>query len=383
MSWREQLQAASFRGVHFYVDSHQLSGGRDLSVKKSAKKDEPGIEDMGRRSRELSMEAYVIGEDYLDQRNALIEALEKKGPGKLSHPFLGSFNIAIKDFRLRESTGEGGVARFSISFLESKEQVLPTREVDTRAAVNAAADRAEAQAKEDFIDKQDNHGLSEDRVLAIQVEIERVLLTVDVRIEGLDSYMHQAEALADVLYEAVSGLTKEVADAREAILKLSELFEAGLDAKATVARTPRALQQWANQLAAYALMQRAAIIEAARMASEAVYDAVSEAQATLDLITEALDKMLESIDALGQGVSDRVYQALTELRRDLVNDIRERATQLPRISEYPVLASLPALVLAHQVYGDARREAEIIKRNALRHPGFVTGGAALEVLLDV
>ena len=45
-------------------------------------------------------------------------------------------------------------------------------------------------------------------------------------------------------------------------------------------------------------------------------------------------------------------------------------------------ATQPALVLAYGLYEDAGREAEIVTRNKVRHPGFVPGGQALEVLAD-
>mgnify|MGYP000977712715 CR=1 FL=1 len=37
-------------------------------------------------------------------------------------------------------------------------------------------------------------------------------------------------------------------------------------------------------------------------------------------------------------------------------------------------ASVPALVAAHRLYGDAGRDAEIVGRNRIRHPGRVPGG---------
>jgi prophage DNA circulation protein len=44
----------------------------------------------------------------------------------------------------------------------------------------------------------------------------------------------------------------------------------------------------------------------------------------------------------------------------------------------------PALVLAQRLYGDPAsveaRAAEIVARNKVRHPGFVPGGVALQVL---
>jgi prophage DNA circulation protein len=45
-------------------------------------------------------------------------------------------------------------------------------------------------------------------------------------------------------------------------------------------------------------------------------------------------------------------------------------------------ATQPALVLAYSLYEDASRDADIIARNNVRHPGFVPGGRTLEVLAD-
>jgi len=38
--------------------------------------------------------------------------------------------------------------------------------------------------------------------------------------------------------------------------------------------------------------------------------------------------------------------------------------------------------VAHRLYGDALAADGIVARNRIRHPGFVTGGQALEVLTD-
>jgi prophage DNA circulation protein len=43
---------------------------------------------------------------------------------------------------------------------------------------------------------------------------------------------------------------------------------------------------------------------------------------------------------------------------------------------------LPALVVAHRLYGDAARADEITVRNGARHPGALRGGIALEVLSE-
>ena len=62
---------------------------------------------------------------------------------------------------------------------------------------------------------------------------------------------------------------------------------------------------------------------------------------------------------------------------------------LSRIERYTPTETVPALVIAQRLYGVANgidallgREADIVKRNAVAHPGFVRGGVALEVLSD-
>lgn len=49
---------------------------------------------------------------------------------------------------------------------------------------------------------------------------------------------------------------------------------------------------------------------------------------------------------------------------------------------YTPRETLPSLLVAYQIYGDAGRADEIAARNTPRHPGFLVGGNQLEVLAD-
>jgi prophage DNA circulation protein len=116
MSWRDQMGPATFRGVPFFVDTAERSGGRRTVKHEYPNRDEPFIEDMGRRAGSYPVEGYVLGADYLAARNALIAALETEGPGELVHPYYGTLRVICSTFRVREAAGEGGVARLSIEF---------------------------------------------------------------------------------------------------------------------------------------------------------------------------------------------------------------------------------------------------------------------------
>ena len=119
MSWRDEFQPGSFRGAAFRTEGHELSGGRRLAVHEFPGRDEPLNEDLGRRARQFSVDCHVVGSDYRASRDALIEALEAAGPGLLIHPWHGQMMLVVQDYSSNESTEEGGLCRFRISFGEA------------------------------------------------------------------------------------------------------------------------------------------------------------------------------------------------------------------------------------------------------------------------
>ena len=91
-------------------------------------RDLPYADDLGRRAREFQVNGYVVGENYLQERDALIEALEAYGPGELIHPKYGMLNVVVVGrVSIRESHSEGGIARFAITFAEAGENTFPRR----------------------------------------------------------------------------------------------------------------------------------------------------------------------------------------------------------------------------------------------------------------
>src|SRR5690349_9842319 len=130
MAWQDKLRKASFRGVPFQVDTSEGTFGRRGVVHEYPLRDTPFVEDLGRRARSLSVEGFVLGSDYMAARDALLAALERRGPGTLVHPYLGELVVSVQEVKLRESTAEGGLARFGITFLESGAERFPSNSVN-------------------------------------------------------------------------------------------------------------------------------------------------------------------------------------------------------------------------------------------------------------
>lgn len=127
MSWKDNLQDASLRGVPFKVEEDEATFGRRVQVHEYPNRDKPWAEDLGRATRRFSVQAYLIGDDFFEQRNRLIEAIEKPGSCTLVHPYYGEMTVTVDDaVRVSHSVSEGRMCRVSFSFIEAGELSFPT-----------------------------------------------------------------------------------------------------------------------------------------------------------------------------------------------------------------------------------------------------------------
>lgn len=418
-AWRKQLQPASFRGVAFHVKGADSEVGRRTVLHEYPQRDEPFSEDMGRKARGFKVEAIVIGPDYFKARDALIEALEAKGSGVLVHPYYGRRTVALASpARISESPDEGGMARFSLDFVEAGENVQPSARPDTQSLVESAVGDARSSIAEDFASLFSVEGMPEFVELSALDVANDVMASLDSVRRGmipdlsivsdyvsaslgvsssLGSLIRLPADLASSFIGLFSGLSGIGRSPLASFMALRSLFGYGRHANAANGyggnyggiystygttlpsvplTTPSRIQQAANQEALAALTRRAAVIEAAQASSAIRFDSYNQAAAIRDELAERLD-----IEA--EAASEPVYAALAALRVAVVRDITTRGADLARVSESSLPATLPALVASYRIYGDATRDADLVSRNAgvVRHPGFVPGGRPLEILV--
>lgn len=84
-----------------------------------------------------------------------------------------------------------------------------------------------------------------------------------------------------------------------------------------------------------------------------------------DTLNTAIDK------ELSRTTDDRLFLALRRVKSDLNNDIKHRLIQTQKTVVRTPDEVTPALVLAATWFDNASRESDIVRRNAVAHPGFV------------
>lgn len=408
-TWRDQLQRASFRGAPFHVRTADTEEGRRGVLHEYPQRDDPFVEDLGRKAAEFSIDAFVIGDDYAKARDALRDALKKPGPGELVHPTLGRLNVALTaPFRFVEAlSDEGGMARFSLRFTETSDNLQPAAGSDTAYLVESAAGAASDSVVADFADVFGVDGLPEwvsaDAVAVLgeamaALDAARAGLAPDLSVLGdfaaeltgvtssLSSLVRTPLTLASRIAGLVAGLSGAVSRPADSIVALGRLYGYSSSRPPVPTTTPARRAQAANRTAVEALVRRTAVIESARAAARLDFGSASTADPARRMSYQQAADLRERIaDALDDEAADApvpVFSALMDLRTATVRDITDRGADLPRLATVSMPATLPALVVAYRALGDARREADLIARNPIRHPGFVKGGMLLEVLAD-
>lgn len=161
---RQKSGKGSFRGVPFLIEEEQgMDGGRRLVRYEYPLRDDGLTEDLGLRLRNYHISCLVIGDDHVKQAEKLIEALEKPGAGTLVHPYFGTKEVRVDDYRAVYSTSHLRVTRFEISFIPAVNEIAPLAKKDTlfgvlnqyAEALNALADEFAEMVESclDFIDE--------------------------------------------------------------------------------------------------------------------------------------------------------------------------------------------------------------------------------------
>lgn len=385
MSWRDRIGdgTAEFRGVTLYLERGSISPGRRVQVHEYPLRDDPYAEDLGRKTREWQVTGYLLGEDYDVVRNQLAEALELPGAFEMRHSYYGTHRVVLTgDPRITESTREGGMARVSLTVLRADDAPrYPTAVADTQQVVASTAESSRLAILDEFIDAFEIVELAVDRVEAVEATILGALSEIEGIVGGVTGtiarLIRTPAELGAAILSSIGQIKNMFGEPSRALGVYSALFGTG-EVRSTSFSAPRQTQIEAQaQNAAVALIRRGAAVEAAEASAEWQYETRQQAVETLEVIHQGITEQLSgSVPPLPQ-----TTQRLVSLRAAAVQDLRRRGTALPELTRYTPNARLPALVLAHRLYGDARRDADIIRRNNVRHPGSVPADT-LEVLSE-
>lgn len=403
-SFFSSLRQASFRGVKFEVEEAGESSGRRLARHEYPLRDTPFAEDLGRKAKVWKIKAFIIqgrNYNYQEARDALRKALTDYGPATLIHPWLGELKVAVERFSLHETTSKGGYCEFDIDFVEAGQRENPSAVTDTAQAVSSSAKNLRKALREAFakafapLSNELNACIAALQQGAALV-MEYLALPQALVADGL-GYASSLIALPLELFGAMNGMIGGLCGSLNALEALALGFDLGLlglgaseDDKLDVLSS-RGIQSPARNLAILDKLLQASLVDIPpalalkRFVAQVlvIEDAAASANISFDVAEDALARrkvLLDGLDAVAPYASDPVFYALSDVRLNVARDLSTRAAKLPRLRMAQVPATMPALVAAWRLHGDASRADEIVARNRIRHPGRVPGATNLVVL---
>lgn len=392
----KQFVGASFRGVPFFVSTSERSGGRRVVTHEFPLRAKPFVEDLDARAKKFRVDGFVIGDDYLVQRDALLTVLEDTaGPGQLVHPYYGTLSAIADTVSVRESTADGGMATLAIDFVATPAQeATPVIATDLAGKVSSAADDALLANDAQLAASYNVVGLADFAVASsrtaltaaadgLAARLGPVVKNADelAALNGqLTLLVAQATALVrtpalvtGALVDALKSLETTAADAPSELLSAlvdSYSFDLGSPPDATTSTRAR---EAVNQRAFTSALRSVVAIAAARIAPSVPY-------ATLEDALAARDQVAGILDTESALCGDIAFPGLVNLRAAVLKAVPGEASY-PRVVPVTRRVAVHTLVLAYQLYGSVDLEADIIARNRVVNPSFVFG--ALQVLSDV
>lgn len=391
MSWVDGYLQASFRDVPFFI--------REASTKKSRRnvkhiyprRDVVEHEDLGQDDTDFMLQAYLIGDDYYDQRAALEEALDQGGPGELVHPYRGIIPVVVNSYTISERTEEGRMCRFAgINFSLEGEEALTIVAPNTRRQIR--------DAKKSFIDAllgkfEDVYDLAQKPITAIK----DVRESIDKAFELIDSAKRIANTQAEFRRE-LSNLQGDVIalslNAEYLSNSMMDLINFGSDpatltlgvtsdnardqnreqkqigefTDTTVVNTPVSISRDDEYPSRQVqkLIGHAALSVRIGLMADIPFETVSEANDLRDEVFKDIDNMMRDTYT-----DDNMYEALRVAKRAIQVDIESRVVSLPRLIDFDNPAPRTTLSLVHEIYGNLDNEQDFINRNSIYHPAFV------------
>ena len=407
MGWRDNLQPASFREIEFETKFVTLEGG-----KKGGKNDRPkrkggSTEDLGNKINIYLVEGYLWGDDYVEKRRELQDALDIKGSGELILPTYGSIESLPVSWSFSENVDEeGGFVRFNIEF---QEQIFPNI---PQVAISKAESSIVFQpiivelSAENYINQIDLNDTSiferaltdlQSSVLSINAAIKGVVADVNDSFNELvtviDSTMDEV-LLANPLtiltnIQQLINLPATIKDKFDVLKdKYKNIIENTLDVFPFASISNKSAK---TQCVHAELIVGSAISSLVGSAANSSFKSRSDILSANDLISTLFDTYVERLGeytalftssgpfyetlaqdrfVVGYDVLSRINTIISDSSTSLV----ERSFQLPTETQIILDRERTLLGLAFDLYGNIEKVDELIDINSINDPFLLSRG---------
>lgn len=399
-----QLGEASFRNIFFFVDTSEVVGGRRDFKHEIADSDIQVIEDLGLRQKTYTIKGTIAAREvhdknrpdgikiittYKQARNGLLQALDKKGPGILVHPWYGTLNdMVCRTYTISENMTNIGIANITMVFEISNEPItvraivapfsgmslqhqIVLDTVDSMFAKDWKVERTFAGELKKAIDKGnefvDAVNKATEPLASLADKIDGHAKTVTDFATNISSLVENPTNLADSLRGVLSSVGAVIATVDGTYEAFKRLFDFGDGDTDLQYNTASAIRQNLSTITFNSGVQGSALSYAYLNAGLRSYTTIDE----IKIVQTELEIQFDKIFA-NTNISSDLIESLVEMRVVTQNFLEEKkltAKQIVTVNVGPI--SIRNLSFAY--YGNSDFAEDIADLNGLHDIAYFQG----------
>lgn len=403
------LRKASYEGIQFDVDSATLSFGRRTVTHEFPQRDTSYVEDLGKATRQFSIQGFIVGDDFIDRSKRLIDKIESQvgtdrraNHGKLVHPWLGSLDVTPIDNPSITYDRAKRFCTFTLTFLEAGNESTKK----TTSWSNQLLSKADALYAKIFGD------WTPDKIAGIVDDVTRQINSCAVVLSSCQfaQMFNLGNDILEMGHDIATSLYNKKEQARSSLLGalgLSQYAQSTTDWKLASIKCTDAItlpvlkpvnvasstgtskklsdKERINEAVDEIKKNFRLVLIANAMGAISMIgedndvDTDSNSKKTLsdEQILKIRNNLLDAIDAemLIQGTDDNQdYLDLVDSYVAVYKFLTEKLNGDSGIETVTLKQSEPSFVLAYDKYGDSTRADEIAERNDVINPLFMPVG---------
>jgi len=350
------------------------------------------VQDKGVEVPTFKLTALFHGPDYKTIRNELIKALDQGQPGELEFLGQGKFQVFVKSWRTAYVSTEFQYEKMNIEFVLFEPLGKPdkvVRDVYTvyvfEQAQKAKENLAVTTSLESFllanesVTKKSGYSAAivesaskmKKAISVIKNITSQVKAAYEAAIEAIDNIMADADNLVDSLFELNTEINNAVELIRSSVTSRIESYLSLLETSKTVGQNVLNFPGDLNEVLVNSLFRLNAILGATQDLDSFEFASVDDVETVKNQIFAELDDIAEQMADMPQFAE--VYRNIVQVRAAVFKVLSVKLGALPNLITIEIKQPMPAEVLAYELYGDATRADEIIRRNNIPNSLFAQG----------
>lgn len=393
MAWADNLLEASFRGVIFDCISTDDEISRAIAAHTYPYQAGAETEDLGEEAKTFNIVAVFYGDDYESRLKTFIETINVPGTGDLVHPIFGSISAQFQKSSIHHDSENVDRADVTLTFIQDSiapkffERTLSIQKATAVLQKNTAAREAATQVLSDEVTNVVN-SKSFNRIEQLRTTMTTALTTLKTQVagvisSGLDPVKYSTSWASDLTNVITSIVDLRAFD----IDSLTADWKAVFSSFDNAVLLPAQARQPTHDVEV--IDSHVALEQASGKADAASIVLVSETQ-TPTLSNDEIELMVNDARTDIELVIVQ-YRNLYDLEksRPVTEALKDTASALQEAAR-AVIEARPPLVtrvmnaqgnyrlIAHRLYGDHTRAAELFRLNPnIKMPNFIEQGVAI------